>query len=158
MSTAEAEARAPRRLSWRGRAWRVGIALAGIAALVHGTLADSDDYFPFGSMAQYASAHDLDSQVRSVYMLADTDSGRERVPVALHATGTGIGRAEVEGQLGRILADPSLMQTIADAYRALHPDRDQYTTLYLMRDTYQLRDGYQAGPPATELLAEWDVR
>jgi hypothetical protein len=27
-----------------------------------------------------------------------------------------------------------------------------------MRDTYQLRDGYQAGRPATELLAEWDVR
>jgi len=134
------------------------MALAGIAALVHGTLADSDDYFPFGSMAQYASAHDLDSQVRSVYMLADTDSGRERVPVALHATGTGIGRAEVEGQLGRILADPSLLHPIPDAYRALHPDRYQYSSLYLIRDTYQLRDGYQAGPPATELLAEWAVR
>ena len=158
VSTADAEAPALLRLSRRGRAWRVGMALAGIAALVHGTLADSDDYFPFGSMAQYASAHDLDGQVRSVYMLADTEGGLERVPVPLHATGTGIGRAEVEGQLGRILTDPSLMQTIADAYRTLHPERDQYTTLYLMRDTYQLRDGYQAGQPATELLAEWDVR
>jgi hypothetical protein len=136
----------------------VATALAGIAALAHGTLADSDDYFPFGSMAQYASAHDLDGQVRSVYMLADTEAGLRRVPVPLHATGTGIGRAEVEGQLGRFLDHPSLMQTIADAYRALHPDRDQYTTLYLMRDTYQLRDGHPAGQPATEQLAEWDVQ
>ena len=158
MTTAHADAGATLHLSRRGRAWRVGVALAGIAALTHGTVADSDDYFPFGSMAQYASAHDLNGQVRSVYMLADTESGRRRVPVALHATGTGIGRAEVEGQLGRFLADPSLMQVIADAYRALHPDRDQYTTLYLMRDTYQLRDGYQTGQPATEQLAEWDVR
>lgn len=158
MSTAEAETRAPRRLSRPARAWRLGVALAGIAALVHGTLADSDDYFPFGSMAQYATAHDLDGQVRSTYVLADTENGLQRVRVPLNATGTGIGRAEVEGQLGRILAEPSLMQTIADAYRELHPDRDQYTTLYLMRDTYQLRDGYQAGQPVTEQLAEWDVR
>ena len=158
MSTVHAEAPAPLRLSRRGRVFRLGMALAGIAALVHGTLADSDDYFPFGSMAQYASAHDLDGQVRSVYMLADTESGLRRVPVPLHATGTGIGRAEVEGQLGRFLADPSLMQAIADAYHALHPERDQYTTLYLMRDTHQLRDGHQTGQPATEQLAEWDVR
>ena len=59
MSTAHADTAATLRLSRRGRAWRVGVALAGIAALVHGTVADSDDYFPFGSMAQYASEHDL---------------------------------------------------------------------------------------------------
>ena len=157
MSTAEAAAE-PARLSGRSTAWRVIVAFAGIAALAHGTLADSDDYFPFGSMAQYATAHDLDGKVRSTYILADTESGRQRVRVPLNATGTGIGRAEVEGQLDRILADPSLLQTIADAYRAIHPDRDHYTVLYLMRDTYQLQDGYQAGPPGTAELARWSVR
>lgn len=157
MQSANADG-AVHRLSRRGKAWRIGLALTGIAALAHGTLRDSDDYFPFGSMAQYASAHDLDGEVRSVYMLADTESGLSRVRVPLNATGTGIGRAEVEGQLDRILADPSLLQTIADAYRATHPDRDHYTTLYLMRDTYQLRDGYREGEPVTEELATWTVQ
>ena len=158
MNGGEAAPGATRRLSRASTAWRVATAFAGIAALIHGTLADSDDFFPFGSMAQYATAHDLDGKVRSTYMLADTESGRQRVRVPLNATGTGIGRAEVEGQLDRILADPALLQTVADAYEAIHPDRDQYTTLYLMRDVYQLRDGYQAGPPVTIELARWNVQ
>ena len=153
----EAGPGATRRLSHPSTAWRVAAAFAGIAALIHGTLADSDDHFPFGSMAQYATAHDLDAKVRSTYMLADTESGRQRVRVPLNATGTGIGRAEVEGQLDRLVDDPSLLQTIADAYEAIHPDRDHYTALYLMRDVYQLRDGYQAGPPVTVELARWIV-
>lgn len=138
--------------------WRLTAAGLGLAALLHGTLRDSDDYFPFGSMAQYATAHDLDGQTRSTYIVADTESGRTDVRVPLNATGTGIGRAEVEGQLPRIIDDPSLMQVIADAYRELHPQRDQYTHLYLMRDVYQLRDGYVDSEPTTELLAEWEVR
>jgi hypothetical protein len=158
VSGGEATPGATRRLSPASAAWRVAAAFAGIAALIHGTLADSDDYFPFGSMAQYATAHDLDAKVRSTYVLADTESGQKRVRVPLNATGTGIGRAEVEGQLDRILADPSLLQTIADAYEAIHPERDQYTALYLMRDVYQLSDGYQAGPPVTVELARWTVQ
>ncbi|MBD0292360.1 MAG: hypothetical protein ICV70_02130 [Jiangellaceae bacterium] len=146
------------RLSRWSTSWRVLAAAAGIAALAHGTVADSDDFFPFGSMSQYASAHELDGQVRSAYMLADTETGRKQIPVPLHATGTGIGRAEVEGQLGRLVEDPSLLQTIADAYRAIHPERDQFTVLYLMRDTYQLRDGYVTGRPVTAELARWVVR
>jgi hypothetical protein len=138
--------------------WRIAAATLGLLALLHGTLRDSDDYFPFGSMAQYASAHDLNGQTRSTYILADTESGHEGVRVPLNATGTGIGRAEVEGQLPRFIDDPSLLQVIADAYREIHPDRDQYTHMYLMRDTYQLLDGYVVGEPETDLLAEWAVR
>ncbi len=138
------------------KAWRLAAAGLGLLALLHGTLKDSDDYFPFGSMAQYATAHNLDGQTRSTYILAETESGDE-VRVPLNATGTGIGRAEVEGQLGRFIEDPSLMQVIADAFRQLHPDRDQYTHMYLKRSVYQLRDGYVVGDPETELLAEWEV-
>ncbi|NED98938.1 hypothetical protein [Phytoactinopolyspora halotolerans] len=146
-----------RQLSRWGAAWRLSLVVLGLAALMHGTLRDSDDFFPFGSMAQYASAHDLNGTTRSTYILADTEGGERGVRVPLNATGTGIGRAEVEGQLGDFLEDPSLMQIIADAYREIHPDRDQYTRLYLMRDVYQLRDGYVVGEPETTLLAEWEV-
>ncbi len=155
--TALRPARPRTRLSRWGTAWRLGLVVVGLVALVHGTLRDSDDFFPFGSMAQYASAHDLNGTTRSTYILADTESGEEDVRVPLNATGTGIGRAEVEGQLGDFLDDPSLMQVIADAYRDIHPERDQYTHLYLMRDVYQLEDGYVVGEPETTLLAEWEV-
>jgi hypothetical protein len=159
VSNGETKAAPPRRQTlprW-AKAWRLALAGLGMVALLHGTLRDSDDYFPFGSMAQYATGHNLNGQTRSTYIEAETEAGGDLVRVPLNATGTGIGRAEVEGQLGRFIEDPSLMQVIADAFREIHPDRDQYTYMYLKRDVYQLRDGYVVGDPETELLAEWKV-
>ncbi len=140
-----------------GRVTRLVVPVVALGALLAGTLVDRDDWFPFGPLAQYATATKLDGQVRSTYVLADTTDGT-RVRVPLDPTGTGIGRAEVEGQLGRITEDPALLQSLSDAWSQLHPDRPQYVRLLLMRDDYQLRDGRRVGAPTTRTLAVWTVR
>lgn len=146
-----------RRLPTAAKAWRLAVAAACIGLLAAGQLADTDDYFPFGRLSQYASAHDLDGRVRSTYLLADTTAG-EQVRVPLNATGVGVGRAEIEGQLGRIIDDPSLLQGIARAWAARHPDQPEYVTLYLKRDTYDLVGGVPTGDRETVELARWKVR
>lgn len=146
-----------RRLTRAGRSWRAAAVVAFLGMLAVGAYVDSDDRFPFGPMAQYATSPDLDASINSAYVLADTTRG-ERVRVPLNATGTGIGRAEVEGQLGRIIEEPELLQAIADAFAELHPERAQYTHLYLMRDTIDLEDGQAVGPRVTRQLATWEVR
>jgi hypothetical protein len=145
------------RLTRVGRTWRLSAVLVFLALLAAGTYSNTDDSFPFGPMAQYSTSPDLDAEINSAYVLADTTDGR-RVRVPLNATGTGIGRAEVEGQLGRIIENPELLQAIANAYAKVHPDRPQYTRLYLMQDTTDLEDGKAAGPRATRQLAQWEVR
>ena len=145
------------RLTGATRGWRLGAVAAFLALLAAGTYSNTDDSFPVGPLAQYSTSPDLDAEINSAYVLADkTDQTRVRVP--LNATGTGIGRAEVEGQLGRIVENPGLLQAIANAYAKLHPDRPQYTHLYLMQDTTDLEDGRAVGPRVTKLLAEWAVR
>ena len=146
---------AVQRLSRTGLGWRLGVVVAFLGMLAWGAYLDTDDRFPWGPMAQYATSPDLDAEINSTYVLADTTAG-ERMRVPPNATGTGIGRAEVEGQLGRIVAEPELLGVIADAYRQLHPDRPQYTHLYLMRDTTDLEDGLAVGK-VTRQLAEWRV-
>jgi hypothetical protein len=140
-----------------GKTWRFGAVVIFLGLLAAGTYSNTDDSFPFGPMAQYSTSPDLDAEINSAYVLADTTDGR-RVRVPLNATGTGIGRAEVEGQLGRIIENPELLQAIANAYAKLHPDRPQYTRLYLMQDTTDLEGGKAAGPPVTRQLAQWEVR
>ena len=76
---------------------------------------------------------------------------------ALGRDGLGEQLAEVEGQLGRIIDDPSLLQAIANAWAQLHPDQPQYERLYLKRDIYPLVDGKPAGDRETIELAVWDV-
>jgi hypothetical protein len=147
----------PHRLSASSKAWRLVVTAAAFGALTLGQIHDTNDYWPLGSLSQFATGSNPNGQVRSLYMLADTTDG-EQVRVPLNPRGVGVGRAEIEYQLDRILADPSLLQSIADAQEALHPDRAAYTKLYVMRDVYQLVDGVRAGELETEELTTWEVQ
>ncbi len=146
-----------RRISRAAVWWRLAVTAIALTILTLGQLHDTNDYFPLGSLSQYASARDMDGVVQSTYMIADTVSGDE-VRVPLNPQGVGVGRADIESQLDRIVADPSLLQGIAHAWSELHPDADQYDKLYVKRDTYQLEDGIQQGVPQTEELTSWEVQ
>lgn len=146
-----------RRLGPLGVTWRLVAVAVALTLLVIGQVDDTNDLFPFGSLSQYASARDPNGTVRSHYVLADTADG-DQVRVPLNPTGVGVGRAEIENQLGRILADPSLLDALADAHSGLHPEQSPYTELYLMRDTRQLADGRPTDGVLTEELATWTVR
>lgn len=144
------------RLSRASTAWRLVAVVAVLVALGIGTYRNTDDAFPFGPLAQFATSPDPNGRIRSAYVLADTADGRT-VRVPLDPLGTGIGRAEVEGQIARFQEDPALLQVIADAYHRMHPDGEEYVRLYLMRDVRQMKDAEPVGEPETTVLAEWTV-
>ena len=144
------------RLSIRSVMWRLVVVAASLIVLAFAQLTDTDDYFPLSRLSQYAYAPGSEGVVKSTHVQADTVEG-ERVRVPLNATGVGIGRAEVEGQLNRIIDDPSLLQAIANAWANLHPDEPRYQRLFLLRDFYQLVDGRPSGQRETVELARWEV-
>lgn len=146
----------PIKLSAQSVAWRLIVVALCLIVLTVAQLTDTDDFFPLSRLSQYAFAPGPDGVVKSTYITADTTDG-EQVRVPLNATGVGIGRAEVEGQLARIIDDPSLLQAIANAWAQLHPDQPQYERLYLKRDIYQLVDGKPTGGRETLELAVWEV-
>jgi hypothetical protein len=129
--------------------------LAG-GALIYGSAYGSDDLFPFGPLTQYAFRTDPNGEIRATSIEADTTDGR-RVTVDLSPRGVGIGRAEIEGQLGQIIHDPSLLQAIATAQRRLHPEQAQFVRLYLRQQVIDLDHGTKADE-YTETLATWTVR
>jgi hypothetical protein len=53
--------------------------------------------------------------------------------------------------------DPSLLQSLADAQRRLHPDQPRYRRLILGERVTTLRDG-RAVDVRDETKATWDVR
>ena len=146
----------PIKLSAQSVAWRLIVVVLCLIVLTVAQLTDTDDFFPLSRLSQYASAPGRDGVVKSTYIMADTTDG-EQARVPLNATGVGIGRAEVEGQLARIIDDPSLLQAIANAWAELHPDQPQYERLYLKRDIYHLVDGKPTGGRETLELAVWEV-
>lgn len=137
--------------------WRIVVVIAGLLVLGYGQVADTNDIFPLGSLSQYGAAKDPNGTVTTFYLEADTADG-ERVTVPLTPRGVGVGRAEIESQVRRIRADPSLLQAIADAHAGMHPDQARYVAVHLMYSRSQLRDGRAVGRPAIVSDTSWMVR
>jgi hypothetical protein len=125
--------------------------------LFYGSAWGQDDLFPFGPMNQYSFRTDPNGEIRALWLAADTAAGnRFRLNIASSAD-VGIARAEIEGQLGRIIADPSQLQELAQAYARLHPDRPRLTRLTVGQDVRLLHHGRPAGT-RTDVFTHWDVR
>ncbi|PJI93991.1 hypothetical protein [Luteimicrobium subarcticum] len=150
-----------RRLGRVGRTWRLAAAGTGLVVLVVAQLIppstlDTNDWFPLGSLSQYAFAGDPNGVVASSGVVGVTADGTE-VSVWLDQMGIGVGHAEIEAQVDRIVADPSLLQDVADAYAWRFPDRAPLVEVRLERTTTQLHDGKPTADRSTEVLATWDV-
>jgi hypothetical protein len=136
--------------------WRLGGVAAVAALLFYGSAWGQDDNFPFGPMNQYSFRTDPNGAISALWLDADTAAGTH---IRLNIAGSddvGVARAELEGQLDRILADPSRLQELAQAWARLHPDRPRLIRLTVGQDVTQLRHGRPAGRH-TDVFTHWDV-
>jgi hypothetical protein len=144
-----------RPLNTWAKAWRIAVAVLGIALLLNGSLRMSDDVWPFGPLSQYAfSPGENDAIVitRVEGLLAD---GR-RIDLPLQVESAGIGRAEVEARIPAIKADPSLLRSVAEGWSSRHADEPPLRQVWLVQDVTRLVDG-RKGPTALVELATWKV-
>jgi hypothetical protein len=150
-----AELTGVRRVGRLGLAWRLAALAAVVGLAGYGTGFGDDDMWPFAPMSQFAFRVDRDSEIRAVRVDALTTGGAE-IRVSLSPAGIGMARAEIEGQLPRIVEDPSLLQNLALAQRRRHPGQPQFRRIYLREQVTTLRDGRAVGEHV-ETLATWDV-
>ncbi|WP_433188163.1 hypothetical protein [Actinoallomurus sp. CA-150999] len=144
------------RLSRPGRFWRSLSAAAVIALLLIASAYGNDDDFPVGPMVQFAFSVPPAGEIRSHWLEADTTTGAH-IKLSMSALGAGLKRAEVEGQMGRFVRDPSLLQGIADAQRRLHPGQPAFSRLYVIMKVTKLDHGRPAGD-TVQTVVTWNVR
>ena len=145
------------RVGSRGRVVRLVVVLAGIVLLINGSARGTDDLWPFGPMSQYAQTVPDDASIDYTRISALDDTGAT-VDVPLNIEGAGVARAEIEARSGEIVANPALLQSVADGWARKHPDEPKYLKLELIRDTTTLVEGKVSGPPTSKVLAVWQVR
>lgn len=147
----------PLRLGARARLWRSLAAAVFVAALLFTSAFGSNDDFPIGPMTQFAfSVKNDGGTIGSFWLEADTAEGRH-VELSRDAVGTGMKRAEIEGQMGRIVRDPSLLQGIADGQHRLHPGDPRLTRIYVVEEIKRLEHGKVASTRRVNRVV-WDVR
>ncbi|MFI6904465.1 hypothetical protein ACIBKY_24615 [Nonomuraea sp. NPDC050394] len=136
--------------------WRLVAATAVLVALGYGTVAGDDDLFPFGPMVQYAFSIPPDGKIGSLIMEADTAAGT-RVEIPIEPYYVGIRRAELESQLGRYVAEPSLLQELADNHARIRPEDPRLTRIYVITKVITLKNRRPASTHKVERVT-WQVR
>ena len=139
-------------LSTTGRRVRVAVTGALAAATLAGTLVGQDDDFPFGPFRMYSTRDDPNGTVVSTRVEAVDATGRVRV---VDERATGLKRAEVEGQVGRFVADPALLGALSRAHARLQPDEPRLTEVRVVEQVHRLRDSRPTGEPTQRVVVRW---
>ncbi len=139
------------RLSSRARRGRGLASLFVLAAIFAGSAWGSDDHFPFGPFKMYTTARKLSGTVNVPKLEIVTADGEETY---MPFDRFGLRRAEVEGQIPRIVEDPSLLAYLVEAHEHYYPDAPRLVEVRLVNFYYQLEDGRPVGE-YEETLASW---
>jgi hypothetical protein len=144
--------RAPQaRIGPRGRAARLAGAAAAVILLLGGTVAGTNDWFPFGPFTMYAGHYAPNGVITSNSLMARTADGRE---VVVTESDKGLTRAELEGELFSFRKDPGRLASLARAFHLRHPGASPYVEMWIAQQRWQLHNRAVAAQ-STVILARW---
>ena len=134
-----------------GAGWRSVLAVVLIAMTVVGSVAFTDDAWPFAPFRMFSVAVKPNGRVVKVDFLGTTRSGRD---LRLDAAAFGLRRAEVEGQQGRggRLTDAQMAALVAEWNRTHRSD--PLVTLQFRRLGRRLTDG-MPGASFVKVIQTW---
>ena len=139
-------------LSTAGRRARVAVTVALAAATLAGTFVGTDDDFPFGPFRMYSTRDDPNGTVISTRVEAVDTAGQVRV---VDERSTGLKRAEVEGQVGRFVAEPALLGALSRAHARLRPEEPRLVEVRVVEQVYRLRDSRPTGEDVERVVVRW---
>lgn len=158
MSVGEPAAAQLLRLSGVGKAWRAALTAVLLGTFLAGTFVGNDHWWPFSPWRMFATSQAATGAVWSTGIEVRTaQSPSEWVPAPLNPENVGVNRAEVEGRIPQIEADPSRLGTLAASHAELRPRSSPWVGLRVVRHRIIVVDRKPTGETETDVLAEWSA-
>ena len=139
-------------LTLRGRWIRLVFTAVAAVLLVWSTFWGDDDDFPFGPFRMYASAPGPNQAAKDSRVEGVDVTGKV---VPLTETNSGIRRAEIEGQEGQYVADPSRLREVADAYAVRNPAAPPLREVRLVIRWHGVKHSRPTGTWTDQVIADW---
>ena len=121
----------------KGRSARLALTAVAVVLLVYGTIAGSDDMFPFGPFRMYAGYYSPNGVITSNLLMARTANGQVVTPTQADI---GLARGDIEGELGAFRADPARLADLAQTFHRRHPAASPYVAMWIVQKRWQLHD------------------
>ncbi|HVE99209.1 MAG TPA: hypothetical protein VNA12_08525 [Mycobacteriales bacterium] len=129
-------------LSPLGRRLRGGATAAVLMLTLLGTAYGDDDHFPLGPFRMFSTKTSRDGAVKVSLVRGVTVDG---AAVRLEMASFGMRRAEFEGQLERIAANPSLLGELVETRARRRPNARPLREVRLISARWLLEDGRRVG-------------
>lgn len=146
------------RLRGAGRLWRSVLTLVLLVVFCAGSLVGDDHWWPFSPWRMFSTSQAATGSVWSTGIEVRTAAQpAEWVRAPLTPENVGLNRAEVEGRIPQIEADPSRLATLARSHARLRPHADAWVGLRVVRHRIIVVDREPTGEVETDVLAEWSA-
>lgn len=143
------------RLPRAGRAWRVLLFAVLTSLFLAGTAVGQDDWWPFGPWRMFSTSTPPSSAVYALRIEVQTAGAAGWQPAALTPSSVGLNRAEVEGRIPEMTAQPAILATLARSHSRLRPDEPSWQAIRVVRREVLLADGAPTGAVREKTLAQW---
>jgi hypothetical protein len=140
------------RLTARGRVLRIAAALVFGALTLAGTFWGDDTHFPFAPFRMFSTADDPDEPVLVLRTDGVDTTGRR---IELDERNAGVRRAEIEAQIERFKADPSLLRSVQDAYASRNPSSPPLVEVDIVEVQHHLHNAQPTGEITEVVLARY---
>jgi hypothetical protein len=141
-------------LSRASRLARLAATAVVLVLMLGGTVWGEDSEFPFGPFRMYSTRADPGQPVISTRVVGRTAAGEE---IRLSGGEVGLRRAEFEGQVDRMRADPSLLVSLAEVYSERHPGAEELVEVQVIHRRYELDDGRRTGDYTDAVVVDQDL-
>jgi len=134
------------------------VTLALVVLFCAGSLVGDDHWWPFSPWRMFSTSQQATGSVWSTGIevrLADAPEAWVRAP--LTPENVGVNRAEVEGRIPQIEAEPQRLGTLAASHARLRPDAPEWVGLRVVRHKIVVVDRQPTGEVETDVLAEWSA-
>jgi hypothetical protein len=143
------------RLRPLAKGWRLLLLLVLALLFFGGTRIGNDDWWPFGPWRMFATSTAPTGAVAvlKIEVLAGTDPIWQ--PADLTPTSVGLNRAEIEGRVPQMTADPAILGTLIHSHARLRPDEPAWHAIRVVRSETLLSDGAPTGQTRDTTLITW---
>lgn len=146
----------PLRLGVASKGWRATVVVTLTLLFCAGSVVGDDHWWPFSPWRMFSTSQAATGSVWSTGIEVRTaDAPDEWVHASLTPENVGLNRAEVEGRIPQIEADPSRLGTLAASHARLRPQAPAWVGLRVVRHKIVVVDRVPTGEVQSDVLAEW---
>ena len=125
------------------------------AGFLAGSTVGQDDWWPFSPWRMFSTSTAPSASVTSLRIDVQTGTDRSWQPANLNPSTVGLNRAEVEGRIPEMTADPAILGTLAEAHTQLRPEEPVWEGVRVVKHEVVLADRKPTGEIRESTLVEW---